>query len=213
MKRSTWFSIAVGTLFNIAFCFVVARVFSPSEPGSAFLILLVTVWGVGLLIHLKARIVKALIYYLGGKQQRIEATVDELVRLRMPAGASYQNAASEYFSQVANDEDESKDARLYAGTMIGILTLMPLYSRTDARQLRSVVETALRRYSQTINRRRDEIGSVEGARTVTGASDGESAAAFELPVRGTGKPPSAAPPVEGFAGIQVNSDADRNLGS
>jgi hypothetical protein len=128
MKRSTWFSIAVGTLLNIAFCFVVARVFSPSEPGSAFLILLVTVWGIGLLIHLKARLVKALIYYLGGKQQRIEATVDELVRLRMPAGASYQNAASEYFSQVANDEDESKDARLYAGTMIGILTVMPLYS-------------------------------------------------------------------------------------
>ena len=87
MKRSTWSSIAVGTLFNIAFCFVVAWVFSPIEPGSGFLILLATVWGVGLLIHLKARLVKALIYYLGGKQQRIEATLDELVSLRMPAGS------------------------------------------------------------------------------------------------------------------------------
>jgi hypothetical protein len=181
MKRSTWFGIALGTLFNIAFCFVVARVFSPLEPGSAFLILLATVWGVDVVIHLKARLVKTLIYYLGGKRQRIESTLDDLVRLRMPAGASYQNAASEYFSQVANDEDESKEARLYAGTMIGILTVMPLYSRTDTRRLHFVVEKALQKYSQMINRRRDEIGWVEGARTVIGAPDGESAAALELP--------------------------------
>jgi hypothetical protein len=182
-KHNKWLGLAVGTLFNIAFCFVIARVFSPLAPGSAFLILLATVWGVGLLLRLKARLVKTLIYYLGGKQQRIEATLDQLVRLRMPAGASYQNAASEYFSQVANDEDESKDARLYAGTMIGILTVMPLYSRTDTRQLRSVVEKALQRYSQMINRRRDEIGWAEGARTVIGVPNGESAAALELPVR------------------------------
>ena len=87
MKRSTWFSIAVGTPFNIAFCFVVARVFSPLEPGAAFLILLAAVWGTGVLIHLKGRLVKTFIYYLGGKQQRIEATLDELVSLRMPAGS------------------------------------------------------------------------------------------------------------------------------
>jgi hypothetical protein len=99
----------------------------------------------------------------------------------MPAGASYQNAASEYFRQVANDEGESKDARLYAGTMIGILTVMPLYSRTDTRQLHSVVEKALQRYSQMINRRHDEIGWVEEARTVIGVPDGESARA--LPVQ------------------------------
>ena len=50
---------------------------------------------------------------------------------------------SEYCRRVASDEDESKDARLYAGTMIGILTVMPLYSRIDTRQLHSVVEKAL----------------------------------------------------------------------
>jgi hypothetical protein len=176
-------AIALGTLFNLAFCFIVARVFSPSEPRSAFLILLAAVWGAGVLIHLKARLVKTFIYYLGGKQQRIEATLDELVRLRMPAGASYQNAASEYFSQVANDEDESKDARLYAGTMIGIMTVMPLYSRIDTRRLHFVVEKALQKYSQMINRRRDEIGWVEGAGAVIDALDGESAAASELSVR------------------------------
>jgi hypothetical protein len=181
MKHNRWLGLAVGTFFDIAFCFVIAQVFAPREPGSAFLILLATVWGVGLLLCLKARLVKTLIYYLGGKHQRIEATLDELVRLRMPAGASYQNAASEYFRQVANDEGESKDARLYAGTMIGILTVMPLYSRTDTRQLHSVVEKALQRYSQMINRRHDEIGWVEEARTVIGVPDGESARA--LPVQ------------------------------
>jgi hypothetical protein len=183
MKRSTWLSIAVGTLFNIALCFVVARVFSPLEPGAAFLILLAAVWGTGVLIHLKGRLVKTFIYYLGGKQQRIEATLDELVRLRMPAGASYQNAASEYFSQVANDEGESKDARLYAGTMIGILTVMPLYSRSDTRRLHFVLEKALQKYSQMINRRRDEIGWFEGRGRSFAPPGGESAAASELSVR------------------------------
>ncbi len=112
MKRNSWIVVAVGTLFDIAFCFVVALIFSPREPGSAFLILLATVWGVGLLIHLKSKFVKTLIYYLGGRRQRIEATLDEFVRLRMPSGASYQNDASEYCRRVASDEDESKDARL-----------------------------------------------------------------------------------------------------
>jgi hypothetical protein len=183
MKRNSWIVVAAGTLFDIAFCFVVALIFSPREPGSAFLILLATVWGVGLLIHLKSKLVKTLIYHLGGRRQRIEATLDELVRLRMPAGASYQNDASEYCRRVASDEDESKDARLYAGTMIGILTVMPLYSRTDTRQLHSVVEKALQKYSRMINRRHDKIGWVEEARTVIGVPNGERAAPFELPVR------------------------------
>jgi len=162
MKRNSWILVAVGTLFDIALCLVVALIFSPREPGSALLILLATVWGVGLLIHLKSRLLKTLIYYLGGRRQRIEATLDELVRLRMPAGASYQNDASEYCRRVASDEDESKDARLYAGTMIGILTVMPLYSRTDTRQLHSVVEKALQKYSRMINRRCDKIELAEG---------------------------------------------------
>jgi hypothetical protein len=100
----------------------------------------------------------------------------------MPAGASYQNNASEYFKRVASDDDESKDARLYAGTMIGILTVMPLYSRTDTRQLHSVVEKSLQEYSRMINKRCDKIGWVEEARTVIGVPSGERAAAFELPV-------------------------------
>ena len=140
-------------------------------------------WAVGLLIHLKSRLVHTLIYYLGGKQQRIEATLDELVRLRMPAGASYQNDASEYFKRVASDDDESKDARLYAGTMIGILTVMPLYSRIDTLQLISVIEKALQKHSQMVNRRRDEIEWVDGSRTVSDVAAGERASAFELPVR------------------------------
>ena len=49
MKRNSWIVVAVGTLFDIAFCFVVALIFSPRQPGSGFLILLATVWGVGLL--------------------------------------------------------------------------------------------------------------------------------------------------------------------
>ena len=91
--------------------------------------------------------------------------------------------ASEYCRRVASDEDESKDARLYAGTMIGILTVMPLYSRTDTRQLHSVVEKALQKYSRLINRRRDKIGLVEEAKTVIGVPNGERAATVELLVR------------------------------
>jgi hypothetical protein len=67
--------------------------------------------------------------------------------------------------------------------MIGILTVMPLYSRTDTRQLYSVVEKALQKYSRMINRRRDEIRCVEEAKTVIGVPNDERAAAFELPVR------------------------------
>ena len=73
--------------------------------------------------------------------------------------------------------------KLYAGTMIGILTVMPLYSQTDTRQLHSVVEKALQKYSRMINRRHDKIGWVEEARTVIGVPNGERAATFELPVR------------------------------
>ena len=163
-KRDSWFLVAVGTLFEIALCFVAALIFSPREPGSAFLILLATVWGVGLLVHLKSKFVNTLLYHLGGKRRRVAATLDELFRLRMPAGASFQNDASEYFKRVANDEDESKDARFYAGTMVGILTVTPLYSRTDTRQLHSVVEKALQKYAQMINRQRDKFEGVEGAK-------------------------------------------------
>jgi hypothetical protein len=67
--------------------------------------------------------------------------------------------------------------------MIGILTVMPLYSRTDTRQLYSVVEKALQKYSRMINRRRDQIRCVEEAKTVIGVPNDERAAAFELPVR------------------------------
>jgi hypothetical protein len=67
--------------------------------------------------------------------------------------------------------------------MIGILTVMPLYSRSDTRRLHFVLEKALQKYSQMINRRRDEIGWFEGRGRSFAPPGGESAAASELSVR------------------------------
>jgi len=146
--RNMWLVLLVSYVIDVVVVYVAMALFNVSGTliiGALLFPIAVYVLQAALAFY---NMLKRLAWFqLFEKTQRIRATIADFRRLKMPVPKDYYPDGDQYLMDTAMSEDASAEARLYAGSSLGMLASQRQYGpRTEAFLNGLVLENAVQQY-------------------------------------------------------------------
>lgn len=153
-RRSYWFGVIFSGLVDLLVAFVIALLFFDNTAGPAFLfaIIAVVVLYIFQLLYALLGVIKvAIVFYWFEKKTRVQATVDQMIALRMPKPLQFYADATEYLLSVMKSDTASNDAKLFAGATLGSIDTLRATSHGYLLiNLGMVLEDAIKQYGRQV---------------------------------------------------------------
>lgn len=150
--RNLWLGVATSYVIDASVLFLLISLLSPQAPAPLL-------WALGIPIAIYViqfpygayTLAKRYAFYrLFEKERRIDETVAEFKRLRLPEPEPYYNDADEYLTKAANDENLSAEARFSCAVTLGMLSSQRQFGpRREALLTNVILEEAIARYGRT----------------------------------------------------------------
>jgi uncharacterized protein YjeT (DUF2065 family) len=158
-QRGFWLGILIATAVDAVVAYLIASFFADNvlQAVGIALLIVVGVYIFQMLYGLLALARGVVIFFLYEREKRTVATLEQMVRVGMPRPDEFYGDPTEYLSEVAQSDDVSNDAKLFAGATLGSLeTLRNTNHSFMAMSLLMVLEGAIGRYGRGFKPRSTE---------------------------------------------------------
>jgi len=142
-----------GAAFDFLIAFFIATFFEEELGPRLFIALLIVLaaWLFQLAYSILGAIKAAIPFFLYQRKARIAAVADQMVALKMPRPDFYYTDADEYFTDVVKSRTASGEARLMAGSTVGLVEALRMTQRLYLTMTTSMVlEEAIREYGRRV---------------------------------------------------------------